>query len=335
MARIQITDDEPIVALALAEILRTLNHEVTGIASSALEAISLATAVPPDFILMDVHLGGTMDGIEAARRIGTSGEAAIIYVTAYAGDKVIEQAAATRPYAYLVKPVSERELKAALEIALVRRALERELLERERQLRSAVNECNSARVKLETLNGSLVKLNPQLGELAITGSLNGSHNRRGFGFDEKFPSYVRLMRHMGLPLSLLMIDVDRLKGYNDRYGYPAGDSALRAVATLLSAHERTADFLGPYGGEGKFAVILPNTGRPGVLRAAERLRTAVAAHAWQFESVTISVGAATLEDWTAPEGHTVLLAQAEQALYRAKAAGRNCVIHYAGEGDAP
>jgi diguanylate cyclase (GGDEF)-like protein len=109
---------------------------------------------------------------------------------------------------------------------------------------------------------------------------------------------------------------------NDRFGHPAGDRALRRVARLLRAALRQTDFLARFGGE-EFVVLLPGTVLTGAVEVGERLRRAVADGPWSGEAVTVSIGAATLGP--APAGAGKLLRDADRALYRAKAAGRNRV----------
>jgi diguanylate cyclase (GGDEF)-like protein len=130
------------------------------------------------------------------------------------------------------------------------------------------------------------------------------------------------------PLSLILVDVDVFKGFNDRYGHPAGDECLRAVARSLSTSLRPLDMTARYGGE-EFVVLLPATDHRGAAAVADALREAVAmlgiVHDGHPEGrVTISVGVATLDpDMAVPA--PALVAAADTALYRAKANGRNRV----------
>jgi diguanylate cyclase (GGDEF)-like protein len=119
-----------------------------------------------------------------------------------------------------------------------------------------------------------------------------------------------------------MIDVDRFKEYNDRFGHVAGDEVLREIVQLLLRSARTTDVIARFGGE-EFAVVLPETTAEGAAAVAERLREAVAGAPWPLTPVTISVGVAGVE-----EGHReaeFLVAAADRALYAAKEAGRNRV----------
>ena len=136
---------------------------------------------------------------------------------------------------------------------------------------------------------------------------------------------VRLVHRHGDALALLMIDVDRFKGINDRFGHPAGDRCLVAIAECISHRIRSSDVLFRYGGE-EFCVLLPRTGGRGARRLAERVRTAVdalripAGEETIHPTVSLGVAAAVPGDRAAE-----LLAKADAALYRAKRNGRNRV----------
>ncbi len=129
-------------------------------------------------------------------------------------------------------------------------------------------------------------------------------------------------------LSVLMMDVDSFKTFNDTYGHPAGDQLLRSVAAILQESVRNVDHVGRYGGE-EFMVVLPETGKDAAFQLAERIRSAVEERAHiivKGEKVqrTVSVGVASCpEDALAP---SELVQRADEALYRAKRSGKNCVI---------
>jgi diguanylate cyclase (GGDEF)-like protein/PAS domain S-box-containing protein len=164
---------------------------------------------------------------------------------------------------------------------------------------------------------------------ANTDALTGIANRRRF--DLHLDTEFRRTKRSGAPMSLLMIDVDAFKPYNDHYGHQKGDACLARVAAALARVPcRANDLLARYGGE-EFAVILPDTDAPGALAFGERLRREVMAlelpHVVSSAAslVTISVGAATVVQGALKEA-AQLMAAADRALYAAKAAGRNCVV---------
>ena len=190
---------------------------------------------------------------------------------------------------------------------------------------SVLTDVTATRLAQEKLS----ELNRQLEALARLDGLTGLMNRRAF--DEALEAELRRSSRSGAPLSLLMIDVDRFKAFNDAYGHPAGDACLKTIAGVLSGGVgRPFDRCARYGGE-EFAVILPETPPEGALRVAEVMREGVRAlgipHAGSdFGVVTISIGAATLRPGGGPEATAKnLLHRADAALYDAKATGRDRV----------
>lgn len=172
------------------------------------------------------------------------------------------------------------------------------------------------------------KLETRLETLAIEDSLTGLANRRRF--DERLTEeWARAYRDRST-LSLLMIDVDHFKAYNDEYGHPAGDACLRVVAKIIAAEmQRVGDLAARYGGE-EFTMLLPNTDAAGCARIGERIRSAVHAAGLVHASnpaapcVTVSVGgAACRPSFERTAGAGSLVESADRALYAAKDAGRD------------
>lgn len=176
-------------------------------------------------------------------------------------------------------------------------------------------------------SGELQSANQRLAELSVTDSLTGLPNRRRF--DEALASeWLRALRG-GQPLAVLMIDVDRFKDYNDHYGHQAGDACLAAIAEVLREQvKRAGDMAARYGGE-EFVVIASNSPEDKAIQLAAMLVEAVAAldvpHDFSpHGKVTISVGVAVQVPVNEDKAEQ-LMARADQALYRAKEAGRNRV----------
>ncbi len=174
----------------------------------------------------------------------------------------------------------------------------------------------------------LAQLNDDLLRLATQDGLTEIANHRRF--KEVLAQEWRRSRRYSQPLSLLLVDVDRFKEYNDTYGHQAGDECLRRVAAALrETVRRPFDFVARYGGE-EFAVLLPETETPGAMAVAERLRADIQGLGIEHSRapgagcVTVSVGVATVraDDDVTPEE---LLRSADEALYRAKDGGRNRV----------
>lgn len=118
--RILVVEDESIIAINLKESLEALGYDVPEIVASAETAVSTAVELRPDLVLMDIRLRGNMDGIQAAERIWNTLQIPVIYVTGHSDVSTLERAKVTLPYGYILKPIKERELYAAIEIALQR-----------------------------------------------------------------------------------------------------------------------------------------------------------------------------------------------------------------------
>jgi diguanylate cyclase (GGDEF)-like protein len=178
------------------------------------------------------------------------------------------------------------------------------------------------------LADELADKNRQLEELAATDGLTLLLNRRGF--DARLAQEWRRSRRDQAPLSLLLLDVDCFKLFNDHYGHQTGDDCLRRVGQgILGASRRPGDTAARYGGE-EFAVILPDTDELGARHVAERVRAGVEAlaiphAAYACGCVTASVGAATVWPATGTDDPAGLIGLADEALYRAKHDGRNRV----------
>lgn len=190
------------------------------------------------------------------------------------------------------------------------------------------------KAELERSNSRLAESNRMLERLSFLDGLTGIPNRRYF--DEFLSREWRRAVRDGLPITLLMADIDHFKKFNDRYGHQAGDQCLTRVATVL--HDsllRPVDLAARYGGE-EFALILPQTDEQGAARVARRVRREVAALAiphqdWNPGVVTISLGAATLRPG-GELGMEELVKTADQALYQAKSQGRDCWVAAGGNG---
>jgi len=183
--------------------------------------------------------------------------------------------------------------------------------------------------RLSQQTAALEAANARLTELATTDSLTSLWNRRAFleQLDIQLEQSVRTAR----PMSVLILDVDDFKPYNDRYGHLAGDEILQGAARLLRERARRSDFLARIGGE-EFGVILYGADRGGAVKLAEHLRVAVESAQWPRRRITVSVGAATVKfpsavPRPASPPRSQVLSLADQALYYSKEKGRNRVTH--------
>ena len=129
--KILIVEDERIVAMSIKDMLNNLGYGVSGIVSSGIEAINKTGETQPDLVLMDIKLGGGMDGIEAAQRIRTRFNIPVVFITAYADETTLKRAKLTEPFGYIIKPFEERVLHTAIEVALYKSKMEKKLKSRE------------------------------------------------------------------------------------------------------------------------------------------------------------------------------------------------------------
>src|SRR5262245_28738427 len=157
-ARVLVVEDERVVARDLAETLTGLGYSVIGTAATGEAAIERARTQRPDAVLMDIRLGGGMDGIEAAARIRADYNIPVIYLTAHADDETLRRAKATEPLGYLVKPFREAELRCAIEIAIHRHEIDARLRNREQWLAATLRSigdgvvATDAQLKVTLLN---------------------------------------------------------------------------------------------------------------------------------------------------------------------------------------
>jgi diguanylate cyclase (GGDEF)-like protein len=171
------------------------------------------------------------------------------------------------------------------------------------------------------------RITAERGQAALARQDRLSQLSNRLGFDEALSLAWRRALRDREPLSLLMIDVDQFKEFNDHYGHPEGDKVLTAIGGAIGgAIRRPGDIAARYGGE-EFAVLLPNTGADGAMRIAETIRKSVFATAVPHDYsshrfVTVSIGAATIVPGNGVEAKT-LVENADRALYAAKAGGRN------------
>ncbi|MCR4440448.1 MAG: diguanylate cyclase [bacterium] len=305
--RILVVDDVAANVELLKSHLSTQGYEVL-VAHSGPEALDIVDQEAPDLVLLDVVMPD-MDGFEVCRRLKASTATdfvPVIMVTAL--DEVEYKVRGMEAGAddFVTKPFNRLELLVRVKSLLRIKQLHDQLEHKVRQLQA---------------------MEAQLREMAITDGLTGLYNYRYF--KEQLTHEVdRAARHKEC-FSLIMLDIDHFKLYNDTHGHLAGDKVLKDLARLLRDNVRKIDVAARYGGE-EFALILVQTPRPASGVVARKLQALVEefpfAHGEQQPQgkLTISMGVATYPE----DGHTAeeLIAAADRRLYRAKAEGRNRVV---------
>ncbi len=292
--RILVADDDPDILTMVSTLLAREGYGVIP-ATNGVDALQLARSTTPDLLVLDVAMPG-MDGYAVCKEVRATGPDAppVIFLTARVEtqDRVVGLDAGAVDY--IVKPFSAAELRARVRAAL--------------------------RTKLD---------GDRLRFAAATDPLTGLLNRGQLG--PRVSELVAAARRSGRPLGCLMVDLDHFKTVNDTYGHQAGDAVLVEVARRLEETKRASDVLVRYGGE-EFLALLPDTDLDGALTVAEKIRAALAAAAVVYRSeghdpLEISIRASVGVSWL-DEGMydaALLVAAADDALYRAKARGRDRV----------
>ncbi|MDZ7830717.1 MAG: diguanylate cyclase [Desulfobacterales bacterium] len=293
-ARILIVDDDPAVRDSIHEFLTIMEYQAYAV-GSAEEAMELLRSQHMDVIITDIIMDG-MDGLELTRHIKGHYDSDIIVITGYTGDYTYEEAIYKGADDFVFKPIKFEELQLRLKRVLRERRLTQE--------RALILE--------------------QLKELAITDDLTKLFNSRHFynQIDQEVNRYHRYKR----PFSILLIDVDHFKHFNDTYGHLEGDRILRRVARMITSCMRTMDTAYRYGGE-EFTVLLPETACDAALTVAERIKEAVNTETLDHindSKVTVSIG---VTEYTDTDSVSDLVKRADRAMYIAKQNGRNRIAH--------
>jgi diguanylate cyclase (GGDEF)-like protein len=296
----------------LSQLLEEDGYEVLT-ASSGEEAVDSYRAKHFPLVISDVKMPG-MSGIELLQKIKElDSHAEVIIMTSYATLDIAVSALRSGAYDFLIKPFEDIELV----VALVNRAAEKVRLSREnRALLQALMK------KLKDLE----RINAFLQNLAAKDGLTGLYNHQYF-HEAAAKEIARCKRYGGV-FSVLFLDIDHFKKYNDTHGHPDGDRVLKKMAQLLSSRFRESDVIARYGGE-EFVALLPATNKPKAMVCAEDVRKLVAEYPFEggesqpLGFVSVSIGLATYPE----DGIIVnaILKSADDALYQAKKNGRNRV----------
>jgi len=331
---ILVVDDLPGNRMLLKHVLEASGFKDIVPAESAQEALAILGIAAGergrrddvDLVLMDIMMPG-MDGIEACRRIKQSeghADTPVIMVTALNEVDSLENAFLAGATDYIPKPINKVELSARVHSAL---ALKKEMEARKKREQDLLE-----------ITRLLKDTNQRLRHLTTLDGLTGIPNRRR-ALEYLEQEWRRGLREQS-PLTVMMIDVDSFKEYNDTYGHQAGDDCLWMIANCLKrALNRPADLVGRYGGE-EFIAVVPRTPLEGARVVADGMRQMVEEASVPHKAspvadhITVSVGLATVVP-TQALSPTDLIAAADQALYAAKEAGRNRVLAAEWPADRP
>lgn len=292
--RLLVVDDQPINIQTLYELFKA-DHEVF-MATSGEQALAFCNDTPPDLILLDIMMPG-MNGLEVCRRLKAdpyTQHIPVIFVTAQSDPGDETRAIEAGGVDFISKPVNAAVVRVRVKTHLT--------------------------LKAQT---------DMLRSLAFVDGLTGVANRRRF--DEMLDIEWRRCQRSCSPITLLMVDLDYFKSYNDTYGHLMGDVCLQKVAGALdAAFTRAADLTARYGGE-EFVCLMPECDHKAGQFKAEELRNAVMslgiAHSGSTvaDCVTLSIGVATMVPRVGSKPEA-LIAAADAALYEAKHGGRNRVV---------
>jgi two-component system cell cycle sensor histidine kinase/response regulator CckA len=253
-ARIMVVEDEAIIAMDLATRLRGAGHEVVAIAASGEQALQHAASHQPDLVLMDIVLQGAMDGIETAARLRESIDVPVLFLTSHSDPATIHSAIVSEPYGYLLKPYNERELQAAIQVALYRHRTEGRLRKLERWLSATMASIGDAVIATD-LQGKVILINP------VARRLTGRDEAQAVGLP--FEQVFRAVRGPGREPVAGLLD----KGLQGRFEIQFDDGVV--LQTADGAEVPIDDSISP---------ILGDDGEPtGVVvvfrDASERLQT--------------------------------------------------------------
>ncbi len=315
--KIMIVDDEPINIKVVQKYLKLAGYQhITGV-SDPYAVLGGIAREQPDLVLLDVMMPG-VSGLEILSQIRADDRWAflpVIIVTAADNEQTKLKALELGATDFLAKPVNGTELAPRVRNALLIKAhhdyLKHYARELERQTR---------------------QLEAQIAQ-ARTDPLTGLVNRRAL--DEELQRRFAERKRTGSPLSVLLIDVDRFKDFNDLHGHRAGDEALRVISGALRGTMRHVDMVARYGGD-EFLVMLPGTTIDGAKLVAERTRQDISRTCFRYDGknlgLTVSVGVAQLDGG---EQIARLLQRADHAMYASKSAGCDRTYWHDGRATRP
>ncbi len=289
---ILIVDDDIAIKDSVTEYLKAINYDVKS-ALNATEALEILNSFKADVVLTDIMMQG-MDGLELTRRIKESYDIDVMVMTGYSAEYSYENAVQSGASDFIFKPFRFEELDLR-----IKRVLREADFKKER-----------------------TKLLKKLEKIAITDALTGLYNSRHF-FAQIKAEVDRHMRY-SRALSLLILDIDFFKNYNDTWGHLEGDKVLMEIGETVNSCMRSMDTAYRYGGE-EFTILLPETKLQKACLVGNRIKDRIRTQIFEPEpgtkaSVTVSLGATEL---VKGEDFRSFIDRADKAMYKSKDTGRN------------
>lgn len=289
---ILIVDDDIAIKDAVEEYLSLLSYRVET-AVNAEEALKKLETCRPDVVLTDIMMQG-MDGLALTRRIKEKHDIDVMVMTGYSSSYSYEEAVKIGASDFIFKPFRFEELDLR-----IKRVLREAGFKKER-----------------------TRLLKELEQLAITDALTNLYNSRQF-FKQIKLEMERNERY-SRSLSLMILDIDHFKGYNDTWGHMEGDKVLMAIGRIIRSCLRSMDSAYRYGGE-EFAILLPETGLKDACGVGDRIKDLIGSEVFEPEpvikqSVTVSIG---VSECVPGEDFTSFIRRTDQFLYKSKENGRN------------
>lgn len=289
---ILVVDDDITIRNSVTEYLKAINYEVKS-ALDATQALKILKSFKANLVLTDIMMKG-MDGLELTRRIKDSYDLDVMVMTGYSAEYSYENAVKAGASDFIFKPFRFEELDLRIK----------------RVLREAESKKERS------------KLLKKLEKIAITDALTGLYNSRHFFAQVKTETnrHIRYSR----ALSLLIIDIDFFKNYNDTWGHLEGDKVLMKIGKTVNSCMRSMDTAYRYGGE-EFTILLPETRIKKACLVGERIKESICDRIFEPEpgtkvSISVSLGATEL---VKGEDFTTFISRADKALYKSKDTGRN------------
>ena len=292
--QILLVDDETMICGALQEYLILCGYQVM-VTYNAEEALAIMEKHAIDVVITDINLP-EMDGLELTEIVRQKFETDVIVITGFTNDYSYEEAVSKGASDFIFKPFRMEELKL--------------------RLKRVLHDRDNLKDKL--------RLMEELRVLSITDALTGLYNSRYFY--KQLKSETQRSQRYQHPLSLLLMDVDHFKAFNDCYGHVEGDKVLMGFGKVISDCLRSMDSAYRYGGE-EFTILLPETSSDEACQVAQRINTKIGNQIFTPQPdkdihITASIGVA---QYQSPEKNSIFIKRADTAMYQSKDNGRNLV----------